>query len=206
MLLIDIDAACKLAHWGMLSQLPALTGIELSACQTLTSLKYRALKASSKLDGRVFHSAEAVQEVLRVVGQMPVLDPGLEILPGLQDVAGIDAGEAVLLSAAAAAKDARLLTGDKRSLRSLGACPPEIRATVAGRILVVEQVLAGALDKRGLQWLREQVCPQRHVDKAVSIIMGSRCDAAEASVREALASYIAEMVSLCDPSLLSPAL
>lgn len=50
--------------------------------------------------------------------------------------------------------------------------------------------------------LRSKVCPWKKIDVAVNIVMGGRCDAGEASVREALASYIGELTSLCDPSLI----
>ena len=40
------------------------------------------------------------------------------------------------------------------------------------------------------------------VDKAVAIVMGSRCGQAEASVREGLASYLGELYALCQPSVI----
>ena len=67
----------------------------------------------------------------------------------------------------------------------------------------VEQIVLAALDRFGLEWLRVHVCPQRHVDKAIGIVMGGRCDATEASVREGLASYLGEMRTLCEPTLLA---
>lgn len=132
--------------------------------------------------------------------QLPV---DVELLPDLQNMPGIDAGEAVLISAMAARAETRLLTGDKRCLRALAACDPELREPLAKRVLVVEQILLFALDAHGLEWLRGKVCALRHIDKAVSIVMGSKCDSAESSVREGLRSYIDEMNGLCDPRLLA---
>lgn len=203
MLLVDIDAAVKLAHWGLLAELPALTGTPLSDCATLTSLKFRAQRAAEKPDGKLFHTAAAAQAVLDALPQLAQLPVDVELLPALQNLPGIDAGEAVLISAMAARPDVRMLTGDKRCLRALAACALEIREPLAKRVLIVEQVLLLALDAHGLEWLRAKVCALRHIDKAVAIVMGSKCDLAESSVREGLHAYIDEMIGLCDPRLLA---
>lgn len=202
MLLIDIDAAVKLAHWGLLAELPKLTGMALNSCATLTSLRFRALKAAEKPDGKLFHTVAAAQAVLDTLPHLAQLPVDVELLPALQNLPGIDAGEAVLISAMAARPEVRMLTGDKRCLRALAACDPEIREPLANRVLIVEQVLLLALDAYGLLWLQGKVCALRHIDKAVAIVMGSKCDLAENSVREGLHSYIDEMVRLCDPQLL----
>ena len=97
---------------------------------------------------------------------------------------------------------ARLLTGDKRCLRALAACESSLREQFAKRVLTVEQVLLLGLDAKGLEWLRERVCAYRHIDKAVGIVMGSRCDSPEISVREGLRAYINELSGLCHPPLL----
>lgn len=160
-----------------------------------------------KPDGRIFRTTAAAEEALRAIEQMqPALEPNTAALKDFEDVPGIDAGEAVLLATIAATAGARLLTGDKRALRALAAMAPSVRSSYAGRILLVEQVLLGVLDARGLDWLREHVCPEKDVDKTVSMVMGSRCDAPEQSVREGLASYLNEMRLLCEPSILSKVL
>ncbi|TFZ02985.1 hypothetical protein EZ313_17330 [Ramlibacter henchirensis] len=202
-LAIDIDAAAKLAHWGLLPHIPALLNTDWKGCITLTSLRFRAQKALQKPDGRVFHCTEAAQVALDLCASVG-LPPDVTLLTELQDVQGIDAGEAVLLSAMHMDRDLCLLTGDKRALRALSAAAPELRGVFAGRVVTVEQVLGAALNRFGLLWLRQNVCPYRHIDKAILIIMGSRCDAGEPSVREAIDAYVMEVRALCDPSLLYP--
>ena len=202
-LLVDVDALCKLAHWRLLDELPVLTGVGWSDCATLTSVKHRARRATSKPDGRLFRTAAAAEAALRAIEQMqPALEPSSVGLNDLQDVAGIDAGEMVLLAAIAATPGARLLTGDKRALGALAAMESSVRSRYAGRILLVEQVILGALDVNGLDWLRAHVCPEKDVDKTISMVMGSRCDASEQSVREGLASHLNAMQRLCEPSIL----
>lgn len=201
-LLVDVDALCKLAHWRLLSELPYLLGTVWSDCATLTSAKHRARKAKVKPDGRIFRTTAAAEEALWAIEQMqPTLEPNAEGLKDFENVPGIDPGEAVLLSAIATSPSARLLTGDKRALRALASTPNSIRSSYAGKIILVEQVILGALDAHDLAWLRDHVCPEKDVDKTISMIMGGRCDASEVSVREGLASHLNELKRLCDPSI-----
>lgn len=200
-LAIDIDAAAKLAHWGLLPHVPALLGVNWGDCFTLTSLKFRAQKALAKPDGRVFHCIEAAQAAIALCGCIGET-PEVALLADLQDIQGIDAGEAVLLSAMLDDSEILLLTGDKRALRALSSSAPELRGRFAGRVVTVEQVVNAALNRFGLAWIQQHICPYRHIDKAILVVMGSRCDAGEPSVREAIAAYVSELKGLCDPSLL----
>jgi hypothetical protein len=202
-LLVDVDALCKLAHWDLLSKLPTLLGVPLANTSTLTSARFRAQNSLTKPDGKVFRNVEAAHVALHAIGQMaqPLsLDPAASV--GFADIQGIDPGEAVLFATLVSSTDVRLLTGDKRALRALSELLPDVRAAVAGKIVIVEQVVEAALNTFGIDWLRERVCPWKHVDTSVSMIMGSRCDLSEQAVRENLASAIGEMRQLCDPSLL----
>jgi hypothetical protein len=203
-LLIDIDALCKLAHWQLLLELPALTGVPLEECTTLSSAKFRALRAKKRLDGKAFHDLRAVDEVLTAVERMQSLSEGdAATMSAFEDAPGIDPGEAILLSALLAHPGAIMLTGDKRALRALSGLTPDVALQYAGRIVIVEQVLLAALDGHGLEWLRSRVCPWKTIDKAVIVIMGSRCDLGDAAVREGVTSYIEEIVALQSPSLLA---
>lgn len=204
-LLIDVDAMCKLAHWNLLELLPEITGIEASACSTLESTRYRALKSLKKPDGKVFHCEEAAEAVIAAVDgfrELPQPDPSL--LTRFQDVAGIDSGEAVMLARLIEDPDTLFLTGDKRALRSVAAMEASVRSIIAARVVPVECVIKCVLDLYGLDELRVRVCAWKSVDKAIAIVMGSRCDLAEAPVREGLTAYLAELQQLCEPSLIRP--
>lgn len=202
-LLVDVDAMCKLAHWRMLELLPAITGVDPPACSTLASTKFRALKSLVMPDGKVFRCVDAAKSVVSAVetfGAMPQPDPAL--LPLFQNIAGIDAGEAVMLARLIEDPNTLFLTGDKRALRAVAAMDDKIRATIAERVVPVECIIKCVLDAFGIDELRARVCTWKDVDKAVAIVMGSRCDQAEASVREGLASYLGELHALCRPSLI----
>ena len=202
-LLVDVDAMCKLAHWRLLELLPAITGVALPACSTLVSTKFRALKAIDKPDGKVFRCVDAAKAVVSTVEAFAVLpQPDPALLAQFQDIAGIDSGEAVMLARLIEDSSTLFLTGDKRALRAVAAMDDRVRASIAERVVPVECVIKCVLDAFGIDELRARVCTWKDVDKAIAIVMGSRCDQAEASVREGLASYLGELHGLCQPSLI----
>lgn len=202
-LLVDVDAMCKLAHWRLLELLPEITGVSLPACSTLTSTKYRAIKSLERPDGKVFFSVDAAHAVVHAVDQFSELpQPDIELLSQFQDIAGIDSGEAVMLARLIEDQKAIFLTGDKRALRAIAAMDENVRTAIAERVLPVECVIKCVLETYGIDELRARVCVWKNVDKAVSIVMGSRCDVGEASVREGLASYLGELKGLCLPPLI----
>lgn len=200
---VDVDAMCKLAHWQILGLLPQLLNVQWRQCSTLSSTKFRAIKAQTKLDGRVFHSPQAPIAVLEAMREMaPVIAIPPEGVTGFQDIVGIDPGEAILLAALQMHNASILLTGDKRALRTLSSLPGTERQPYAGRIMLIEQIVLMVLDTLGLSWLQASLCPWRQVDKAIAMAMGSRCDLAEVAVREGLHSCIHEIAHSCDPTLI----
>ncbi len=202
-LVVDVDAVAKLAHWQLLQDLPSLAAAPWAQIGTLPSLQFRARKAVSTPDGKLFRNAAAAQSTMDVLPLMRTLPSADDAhLAPFQGVADIDAGEAVLLAILMTHSGEHLLTGDKRALRGLSRLPLALRSHFAGRIMVIEEVVLSALEMHGIEWLRERICPQREVDLAISIALGSRCDAPLAAVQEGLGSYVNEMRGLCDPSLL----
>lgn len=202
MLLLDVDAAVKLAHWRLLMELPVLMGCQWTDITTITSLRYRALRAQEAPDGKLFHTRDAAVQVLAALEYMqPLPLPAADRLAAFQDVAGIDPGEALLFGVAADRAEAVVLTGDKRALAALAALGPEVAATLRGRVLTVEGIVELALRRFGIDWLRERVCPSKDIDKAIAAVMGSCCDAPEDSVREGLQSYLKDARRLAGPLL-----
>lgn len=202
-LLIDVDAMCKLAHWRLLELLPTITGVDCAACSTLDSTRFRALKAVDRPDGKLFKCTDAANAVLSAVetfGELP--QPHAATLAQFQDIAGVDAGEAVMLARLIDDPNALLVTGDKRALRAVAAMDPSVKASLVARVVPVECIIKCVLDTYGIAELRARVCAWRSIDKALSVVMGSRCDLPESSVRDGLASYLGELHALCDPSMI----
>jgi hypothetical protein len=202
-LVVDVDAIAKLAHWRLLPELPALIGIPWNETSTVPSLRYRAQRALATPDGKLFrHTAAAQAAVAAIAGMRNLPEPDATILPAFQDVPDIDVGEAVLFAVLAKHSDEILFTGDKRALRALSRLPASIWSPLCGRIIALEEVVLKALETYGIDWLRERICPERELDKAIAIVLGNLCDAPADGVCEGLRSYIGELHALCTPSLL----
>lgn len=198
MLLIDVDVLGKCAHWDMLSELPTLLGIAQADMATVSSFKYRAARASSKPDGKLFLTVEAAAraaEFVAVFSSLP--EPDAFYLAALANVSGIDPGEAILFSVAASNERSIVLTGDKRAISALGASNSVATKKLNGRIIVMEQVVRAALEARGINWLRDHICRHHKIDKAIAVAMGSGCDASENSVKAGLISYIGSIRRSC---------
>jgi len=105
-----------------------------------------------------------------------------------------------LLASIADNPNGRFLTGDKRALRALSGLGCASR--YAGKILLVEHILWDCLERNGRDWVLQNVCPFRDIDKAITMILGSRCDANIENITDGIQSYINEIAALHNPSLL----
>lgn len=207
MLLLDADALSKLAHWDLLDELSALVGVQPERAATLSSLLHRARKACTKPDGKLFKDAAAAARAVNYLEKMTRLpEPDSKLIELLQSVQGIDSGEVVLFGVLGALDASILVTGDKRAIVAAShALPTAHRARLESRIVMVEQIILALLRSRGIEWLREHVCPHRSLDKAVGVVMGYDCQATAATVEEGLKSYIADLRSATDGLLRSGA-
>ena len=189
-LLADNDVLIKLAHWGLLGELPATFGAQWSDLATLESIKFRAMRADAKLF-RTPQVAAALYQKLQVTSELP--EPRSEDLSRLQGIVDLDAGEVALLSAALANPAAVLITGDKRALRAL-AHPDlaDIAEQLEGRVVCLEQLLEQIAAYRGPQFVIEGVLLHRDMDAGVRAIVGpSGCT--HESLSQGLASYVGDL-------------
>jgi len=61
MLYVDVDAFSKLAHWNILPLLADLTCHQWHDIATVSSLWFRAQRATEKPDGKLFYTVEAAK-------------------------------------------------------------------------------------------------------------------------------------------------
>ncbi len=199
---MDVDVICKLAHWGILPNLPDILGCEWNQISTVSSLRFRAQRAVEKPDGKLFRSSAAAQSVVECVSKMhPMPAPNAHILENLNAIAQVDPGEAVLISVTLSNPYGIFITGDKRALRSLAT--HSLAARLAGRVVLIEQILELCLNQKGREWLLTCIREYRTIDKAIAMIVGCNCDASLESLSEGLRSYIGEIENLCDPSIIA---
>lgn len=202
MLFIDADALSKLAHWKILPLLPSLTGIPWSQTATVSTLKYRAHRACTKPDGRLFHCPDSAVIACDLIARMvDAGSPDAALVAPLAGIPDIDPGEAALLALTLQNPGSHFLTGDKRALRGLA--PLTLAAQWQDRIWMVEQVVESCLHQHGRDWLLKHVCPFRTLDTAVAMCMGSACSASHADMQAGFTSYIGEIQALRTPSLIA---
>lgn len=199
---LDADALSKLAHWNILALLPELLACRWEDISTIASLRFRAASSVSTPDNKLFHTHAAAAAALQCIELMsPAGAPEPELLAILSAVPQIDPGEAVLMSAAAGATNGVFITGDKRALAAFAQHPA--KDVLSGRIICIEQIVKRCLQVEGREWILDNVCPNRTRDKAVSMVLGSLCDASLENLTDGLNSYINELDRLADPSLLA---
>ena len=202
MYFIDVDAICKLAHWSILLHLPDLLGCKWTDIATVSSLRYRAQRAIESPDGKLFHSSAAALTVVECMTHMSAMPaPDATVLESLNGIAQVDPGEAILIAVTLNDPTSLFITGDKRALRAVAKHP--LAAHLAGKVALVEQVLELCLKQQGREWLLINIQEHRGIDKAISMIVGSRCDASLENLSAGLGSYISEIRSLCDPSMIA---
>jgi hypothetical protein len=202
MYFVDVDVICKLAHWNILPHLPDVLGCPWNQIATVSSLRYRAQRAIENPDGKLFFTsaaARSVVECMLLMSAMPA--PDAAVLEDLNDIAQVDPGEAVLIAVALDNPVGVFITGDKRALRALAQHPLATR--LAGKVVLIEQVLELCLNYKGREWLLARIREHKGIDKAISMIVGSSCDASLENLSAGLCSYIREIGNLCDPSMLA---
>lgn len=200
---VDVDALCKLAHWGIAAHLPEILSCTWSDISTVSSLRFRAQRAVAQPDGKLLRTSDAAQAVLQCIAAMPPLpDPDTPLLEQFTRIAQVDPGEAVLLAAAAADPAGTFITGDKRALRAIARLPQA--ALIAGKVIILEQLLDRCITIYGRDWLLEHIREDLSADKAVAMIVGSQCAASIDELNAGLKSYIAEIRDLCAPSMIRP--
>ena len=162
--LIDTDAFCKLAVGGLLDDSVRLLGADLSRCGRLPALPYMLKRG--RLRDR--YGTSVCEELIPLANTMPVVSSTNDIyLNQLAGMSEVDPGEAQLLAKAAEAK-LHLITGDKRSLRSLKNISL-ITEDVAGRIIVLESLLLALCNSLGTEEIRRRVEELTNFDKMMSI-------------------------------------
>ncbi len=157
------------------------------------TLRTRLSKAANVADR---HGAAAALEQFLV--KATLLEPGtaeIELAASLEEQAiasghEFDAGESQLVAMLLTRGAALLITGDKRAIAALAAIVPQ---EVEGRVACLEQLLATLLDIHPLAEMRNGVCAEPKVDKAVTACMACSTNPEGADVLAGLSSYINDL-------------
>ena len=195
--LVDNDVLLKGSCLGILRPLigrhPVETGV-LGASRYVLPSKIRRFRTGDK-------GSAALQELLRYLQSATELEPtGPEArlaadLEFLAQATGLelDVGESQLCAVLVMRMVPTLLTGDKRAISAiehLVDLEPRV-GWIAGRVYCLEQLFAQLLPKLEIGALREAVCTEPIVDRALAICFGcSTTQAQRETILQGLLSYI----------------
>ena len=196
--LTDKDIVEKLAICDLLDDALASLGASRSDVYVLTTLKHRiGGKARAKATSRL--GAEVVARILDFLADVnEIRDYSLPDQLLLDDIVGIDPGEAILLAAMGVHADSLLLTGDKRCLRAL-VNSPECEAftlRLRGKVVCFEQVLLWLIDYLGFEYVLAKVVAAPYCDTALRAAFGSGIHSTQPNSVECLQAYITELRNL----------
>ncbi|MFO0954368.1 MAG: hypothetical protein U0835_25060 [Isosphaeraceae bacterium] len=197
--LSDNDIVEKLGICDLLDDALAVLEISRSDVYVVPSLKYRfgIEKNRDRVEKRF--GADAVSRILDFIsGVQEIRDASTEDQARLDDIVGIDPGELVLLSATGITNSYRLVTGDKRCLKTI-ATHPEcefIARRIQGRVICFEQVLCRIIAHFGFEHVRTKVVPVILCDTALRAAFGSGHASTEENAVACLQSYVSELRGL----------
>lgn len=196
--LSDNDIVEKLAVCNLLDDTLASFEATRSDVYVIPTLRHRiGGKVRTKAEKRL--GSEAVERILNFLDEVQVIkEYSAEDHQLLDDVVGIDPGETILLAATAVFPDCRLLTGDKRCLRTVATCPEceSIARRIQGRVVCFEQVLCHLIDHFGFDHVLAKVVPVLSCDNALRAAFGSGIQSTKANSVACLQSYIGELRAL----------
>jgi hypothetical protein len=194
---VDNDIIVKLAALDLCDEAFRVLGLKFSEIQILPTAKYRLHVARNKEKGIRRWGAEIhsrIDAFLSKVGEASETpDPDDEQI--LANIVGVDAGEAILFSAASRLPDSSILTGDKRSIVAL-ASEPKCKAVVeklTGRVICLEQVVRDAIDDLGFGSVLPRLTMGVHQDRTLGIVFSSGILTQEKDARDGLRSYIEDL-------------
>lgn len=189
-LLVDNDVLIKLAHWGLLDQLPNCFDLDWPQVSALSSLQFRAARGDTKLF-RAREAADVLSQHLSRTGEIPAGDAA--DISRLQGVVDLDAGEIELVAACLADPEAMMVSGDKRALQALAnTCPPDIAARLSGRVVCLEQLLAMIARRTSCSTVIHGVLLCRELDSAVRAVIGPQ-GCSDVQFLEGMSAYITHL-------------
>lgn len=153
--LLDNDFLWKVCAAGAFDHVLATLNLTRSDCYVLASLKAQLKRGTGKLCKKIGPAGVASLTSI-VVGLATIPDDSAgPWLDRLAKVDGIDAGEALLFSYAAANDAVVLATGDKRAVRAIDSVA-DLAGALEGKVLILDHLLAHCCDKDGKEAAKER--------------------------------------------------
>ena len=170
--LLDNDFLWKVCAAGAFDHVLATLNLARSDCYVLASLKAQLRRGTGSLCKKIGTAGvAALTAIVEGLATIPD-DPANPWLDKLAQVDGIDAGEAILFSYAAANDAVVLATGDKRAVRAIESVA-DLAGGLEGKVLLLDHLLAHCCDKEGRQAAKERFSGLIPEDTAARVAFSS---------------------------------
>lgn len=193
-LLIDSDIFVLLSAAGLLDDLVACLGFELSDVRRLDALPHQLQRGRSFQRYDEIARTEALTRCheVRSIEDRPTSSEHWEKLISVDD---IDEGEALLFAKLAEVSASLLTTGDQRSLIALGKADGlnSLRDQIRGRVLSLESALLLLVQRVGAQSVGEAFQRLRGVNTKIDVLFGYKSEFVEEEIVRQLSSYLKDL-------------
>ena len=193
--LFDVDVAWKVCAYGATKSFIDATGAK-HAPPAMLYVSPFVLRSLAKRQRGIDFAPDLNAQVDDLISKVALVSPTAQEIAFAEDLEEraallcleFDVGESQLLSVLVHRNAALLLTGDKRAIRAMHVLGV---ADIDGRIAALEQAVATMVLSDGLSPLRESVCANPRVDRAMTVCFVCSSPAADPDdVTTALASYV----------------
>ncbi len=198
--LFDNDFIVKIINFDLMSDCLKLYNIETNQIRILNTLKYKLKSLKKKYSAEIIKNTENFIKDIKIVDDINPQDYCF-----LSSVDGIDEGEAVLFINANNKRESLIVTGDKRSIKTI--CNnKDIKNKLIGlngKILIFEQVLLKLIEtdfektiKKISSRLNSDIQLKLDTDKTIKMIFSQKENTTKETAIEGLQSNINEIKQL----------
>lgn len=192
--LVDNDIVHKIAAFDLVEEFLAWAAEGGNEIQLLPTAKYKFKIKDRKGESR--YGIQVFDRIAALISKVGEVTEGLSSDHDfLVEIQGIDSGEALLFSAVSSNASTVLLTGDKRSLRTLQTdqrCK-DLSLLLKGRVICLEQIMEALISRIGFNIVRVRIAGQLGCDQAMRMIFSNGAQSDEQNAMQGLASYTASL-------------
>ncbi len=194
--LFDNDFIVKIINFDLMDDCLKLYNIEQTQIRILNTLKYKLKSLKKKYSTETIKNTENFIKDIKIVDDMKPQDYYF-----LSSVDGIDEGEAVLFINANNTKESLIVTGDKRSIKTI--CNnKEIKSKLTGldgKILIFEQVLLKLIEidfEKTIKKISTKLTTDTELKLDIDMIFSQKENTTKENAIEGLLSNINEIKQL----------
>lgn len=193
-LLSDTDIIVKLCACDLMDAALECLGADMSEVRILDEARSLVRHNHEMLAAE--YGPEALKRIKRFLKQCETVKSGpIKDQQRLGALMQVDAGEATLFNSTSNYDEFMVITGDKRSLRALGAASgiDDIKDRLSARVYCLEQVVFEVIHTFGMDMVRPRLAAISGVDSSLAFIFQPGRQASNAALLARLRSQIDDL-------------